>query len=189
MEETLPVPMTLSAGLETDSFDDLMREHQASVYRLLWCELRDADAAATLTQECFLRVYRSRGSFRGECSVRTWLMRVALNLARDHQRSRRQGFWRKLFSASSPEPDALASTIATSLPSPERMLIAKQELQRVMQTVSGLPERQRAAFLLRFVEELSLEEIATVMNVETGTVKAHLARGVAAVRATVRGRK
>jgi RNA polymerase sigma-70 factor, ECF subfamily len=189
MEDTLPVPMTFSAGVETDSFDDLMREHQASVYRLLWCQLRDADAAATLTQECFLRFYRTRGSFRGECSVRTWLMRIALNLARDHQRSRRQGFWHRLFSASSPDPDAIASTIAAPTPSPERTLIARQELQRVMQTVSSLPERQRAAFLLRFVEELSLDEIAAVMNVETGTVKAHLARGVATVRQSMRGRK
>jgi RNA polymerase sigma-70 factor (ECF subfamily) len=189
MEDTLPVTMTFSAGLETDSFDDLVREHQASVYRLLWCELRDSDAAATLTQECFLRVYRSRASFRGECSVRTWLMRVALNLARDHQRSRRQGFWRKLFSASAPDPDAIAGTLAAPLPSPERTLIARQELQRVMQAVSSLPERQRTVFLLRFVEEFSLDEIAIAMSVEIGTVKAHLSRGVATVRQTMRGRK
>ena len=96
MEETLTVPVMSAAGWSAAEFDDIVREHQARIYRVLWCELRDDEAAATLTQDCFLKAYRGRAEFRGEASVSTWLVRIAVNLARDYQRNRRQGFWRRL---------------------------------------------------------------------------------------------
>ena len=96
MEETLTVPAMSEAGWNAAEFDDLVREHQGRIYRVLWCELRDEEAAANLTQECFLKAYRGRAEFRGEAGVATWLVRIAVNLARDHQRSQRQKFWRRL---------------------------------------------------------------------------------------------
>ena len=58
MEETLTVPVMSNAGWSAAEFDEIVREHQARIYRVLWCELRDDEAAATLTQDCFLKAYR-----------------------------------------------------------------------------------------------------------------------------------
>ena len=78
------------------NFDEIIRLHQRRVYRVLYVLLRDADAADTLTQECFLRAYRKLETFRGECRIETWLLRIAVNLARDYGKNRRTSFWRRL---------------------------------------------------------------------------------------------
>ncbi len=168
--------------LGSDDFDVVVRAHQARIYRVLWCELRDQDAAATLTQECFLRAYQHRQRFRGEASVSTWLVRIALNLAQDYRRNRRQGFWRRLFGRESADFATEALKAADHAPSPERVLIAREELAEVMAVVQALSPQQRTAFLLRFVEEMSIEDIAQAMGLEQGTVKSHLARAVTALR-------
>ncbi|HEV8383868.1 MAG TPA: sigma factor, partial [Candidatus Acidoferrales bacterium] len=82
-----------TTGLRAEDFDEIVREHQQRIFRFLRSLLRDSDAADTLTQECFLRAYRKRASFRGEASVATWLTRIAINLATDYRRNRRCAFW------------------------------------------------------------------------------------------------
>jgi RNA polymerase sigma-70 factor (ECF subfamily) len=161
-------------------FEDMVRLHQQGIYRLLLTLVRDPEEAGNLTQECFLRAYNARGGFRGQASVRTWLGSIAVNLARDHAKNRRQSFWRHLFAPQEPAP--AAEQIAAPAPSPERVLLAREELAAVWGAVDKLPGNQRTAFLLRFVEEMSLEEIAQVMDIEVGTVKSHLARAVGALR-------
>jgi RNA polymerase sigma-70 factor (ECF subfamily) len=147
--------------------------------------LRDPDAADNLTQECFLKAYRRRGQFRGECSARTWLLRIAVNLARDHGKSRRLQFWRKLFARS--EEDGMLEQVTDPQASPERVLLAREELSAVRAAVAQLPGRQRAIFLLRFFEDMSIQEIAAAMALRPGTVKTHLFRAIAAVREGARG--
>src|SRR5438067_133425 len=76
-----------------DDFDRVMVEHQRRIFRVLLAITHDEDAAQTLTQECFLKAWRARHSFRGESPVGAWLLRIGVNLGRDHVRSRRAGFW------------------------------------------------------------------------------------------------
>ena len=76
-------------AIALEDLDAVMRAHQQHIYRVLVSLLRDPDAADTLTQDCFLRAYQNRDRFRGEASLRTWLVTIAVNLARDYQRSRR----------------------------------------------------------------------------------------------------
>jgi RNA polymerase sigma-70 factor (ECF subfamily) len=180
MEETLTVTAA-SAGWTASEFDGIVREHQSRIYRVLWCELRDEEAAATLTQDCFLKAYRARGDFRGESSVQTWLVRIAINLARDYQRSRRQSFWRRLLSSDAHEV-ATAELFEDSTPRADRALIAREQLARTLEAAKKLSPQQQTVFHLRFVEELSLEEIAAVMGIENGTVKSHLSRAINALR-------
>ena len=182
MEETLTVPVMSNAGWSAAEFDEIVREHQARIYRVLWCELRDEEAAATLTQDCFLKAYRGRAEFRGEASVSTWLVRIAINLARDYQRNRRQNFWLRLLSGNAREAELATETAADDAPRADRALLAREQLQRTMEAVKTLSPQQQTVFHLRFLEELSLEEIALVMNVEVGTVKSHLSRAVNALR-------
>jgi RNA polymerase sigma-70 factor (ECF subfamily) len=182
MEDILTMPVMSQAGWTAAEFDELVRQHQGRIYRTLWCELRDDEAAATLTQDCFLKAYRARAEFRGEASISTWLVRIAINLARDYQRNRRQSFWRRLLGGTSREA-ALATEMAVdNRPRADRALMAREELQRTMKAVKTLSRQQQTVFHLRFLEEFSLEEIAQIMGVEIGTVKSHLSRAVNALR-------
>lgn len=168
--------------IEAD-FEGIVRTHQRRIFRILLLQLRDRDAAETLTQECFLRAYRNWRAFRGEASVSTWLIRIALNLARDHARSRRLAFWRYLGRERAVESPATPGPVLPAPdPSPERCLLARERLTAVWAKVEQLPARQRTCFLLRYVEELPIGEIAETLQLEIGTVKAHLARAVGAVR-------
>jgi RNA polymerase sigma-70 factor (ECF subfamily) len=177
------VPTDTRRGVTPDAFDCLVIEHQRRIHRILLALLKDADAADTLTQECFLRAFDRSASFRGEASVGTWLVQIALNLARDHARSRRVAFWRRLIRVDeSRESATLAAGIRDPSPSLERTILARERLAAVQASVERLPHRQRACFLLRFVERMTLEEIAQATHLKVGTVKSHLARAVGAVR-------
>jgi len=166
-------------------FDEIVRRHQRRIYRVLYVLLGDADAADTLTQECFLRAYRKRESFRGECRIDTWLLRIAVNLAHDHRRNRRRSFWKRLVgldddSAQAPEH------VRDPRGSPERMVLAQRQLQAVWTAARDLPPQQRAIFLLRFAEDMTLVEISSVMGLRVGSVKTHLFRAMRTIRAVIK---
>lgn len=171
----------LSATIERstvsrESFDEIVRRHQKRVYRVVLLLLRDPDAADTITQESFLRAYRALPGFRGECRMETWLLRIAVNLVRDHGKSRRLSFWKKLAGLED------AQDYQAPQPSAERALLARAELQAVWDAVNTLSPQQRHIFLLRFVEELPLAEIASVLGLRIGSVKAQLFRALGHVR-------
>jgi RNA polymerase sigma-70 factor, ECF subfamily len=170
--------------LTAEDFDELVRRNQKRIFRLLMALLRDEDAADTLTQECFLKAYKSRSSFRGDSSVDTWVYRIAVNLARDYQRSKRQGFWKRMFSATpeTEEQAPLLETVPDGGADSERQLLAREEVEQVWYTVRRLSENQREVFVLRYAEDLSLEEIANTLEMQVGTVKSHLNRALTSVR-------
>jgi RNA polymerase sigma-70 factor, ECF subfamily len=167
-------------------FDEVVRQYQRKVYRVLLLMVKSPEDADNLTQECFLRAYTSMASFRGDCSIQTWLLRIAVNLARDDARNRRAGFWKRLLRLDDGSAVADDQEPASVKASPERGLIAQQELDAVWRAVAKLSARQREVFILRFAEELELKEIAEVLNLRTGTVKAQLFRAVTSVREQVR---
>lgn len=178
---TASTPEREEAGIA--DLETLMREQQRRVYRVLLSLVRDPDAADTLTQDCFLKAYRSREQFRGECSAQTWLLRIAVNLARDHARNRRLQFWRGLFTTRG--DDGAIPEPAHPQPSAERALLAREKLGKVWAAAEGLSMQQKTVFVLRFVEEMELEEIAEVTGLRMGTVKTHLFRAVGAIRREV----
>lgn len=178
-------PTLTSRTLTAEDFDELVLRNQKRIFRLLMSLLRDEDAADTLTQECFLKAYKNRASFRGESSVDTWLFRIAVNLARDYQRNRRQGFWKRLFSDARDDEDEtpILDTVADRRSTAEAQLLAREEVDKVWMAVKRLSPHQREVFVLRYAEDLSLDEIADTLELEIGTVKSHLSRALAVVRA------
>jgi RNA polymerase sigma-70 factor, ECF subfamily len=164
--------------IEQDDFDRIVLQNQKRIFRTLLFLVRDSDAAENLTQECFLRAFRMRDKFRGESGLTTWLVRIAVNLAYDHNRNRRWAFWRRLAGMDWINPTILVD----SRRSPEQAMIDSQSLNAVWSAVERLSDRQRTVFLLRFVEEMQLEEIAEAMDLKLGTVKSHLHRAIEAVR-------
>lgn len=177
--------LSLGAGERSTPLDDLesvVALYQSRVFRFLLATLRDRDAAETLTQETFLRAWSARGSFREDCSLATWLIRIALNLARDHTRTGRFRFWKHI-SASAVDVADVAGSVPDREETAERRLIAQQQVAEIWKTVDALSERQRTIFLLRFLEEMEIPEIASATGLPLGTVKSHLYRALAIVRA------
>jgi len=151
------------------------------VFRFLLASLRDRDTAETLMQETFLRAWTARDQFRGDCSAITWLTRIALNLVRDHTRTNRFRFWQNV-SRTAVQADDLAAHLPHPSSSTESSLIAHQQLALVWETVGKLSERQRTIFLLRFVEDLELADIAQITSLPISTVKTHLYRALGTIR-------
>jgi RNA polymerase sigma-70 factor (ECF subfamily) len=89
---------TASPHAAAQAFSMIAEIHRPRIFRFLLASSRDPDMADTLTQECFLKAHRNWLSFRNESSVLTWLMRIAINLQKDHWRSRRTQFWRAVTS-------------------------------------------------------------------------------------------
>jgi len=172
-----------NAAREATSIETLHALYGQRIFRFLLASIRDRDIAETLTQETFLRAWVARDQFRGDSSPVTWLTRIALNLLRDHTRTNRFRFWRHVASTA-----VQADDVAAHLPHPasstEDSLIAQQQLAIVWETVASLSERQRTIFLLRFVEELELSEIAQITALPISTVKTHLYRALATIRAS-----
>ncbi len=178
------VASAMDRASELTNFDAVVAEYWPRVYRFALVSLRDKSAAESLAQDCFLRAWKSRDKFRGDASVSTWLMQIAVNLIRDGIRNRRLQFWRRTTQASLEDLTA-NELLADGRSSPEKSAAARQQLASVWTATASLPERQRTVFLLRFVEEMDLLEIAAAMGLSEGTVKVHLFRALNAVRERV----
>ena len=153
----LPAPTVSDAG----GVEEWMRLYRGRVFRYILFATRDEDVAESLTQDCFLRAHTAQASFRGECAMSTWLMRIAVNLVRDHQRSMKLRFWRR---AAMLDASEMSDRLPDTQSSTEHRLIAQERVATVWRAVETLSERQRSIFLLRFVEELELPEIAEAMR-------------------------
>jgi len=178
--------MATADEIAAQEFSSLVASHRPQIFRFLLASTRDVDLAETLTQECFLKAHRNWGSFRGESSAMTWLMRIAINLQKDHWRNRRIQFWRRTRN-NSVDLDEASEWLPSGESSAEQGVLAKERVEQVWKAVEGLSERQRTVFLLRYVEEQDLSEIAQATGLREGTVKAHLSRALARVRTELGG--
>jgi RNA polymerase sigma-70 factor (ECF subfamily) len=187
METALPSAIGAAAqNITAEEFDAIVRRHQTRVHRFLLMLLRDPEEADNLTQECFLRAYQNRSSFRGESSLETWLLHIAANLARDHARNRKAGFWKRLLGLDGEGEDGAAQKVTSGEASPEQRLLAREDVRAVWEVANQLSQQQRAVFLLRFVEEMELTEIASALGLQVGSVKTHLFRAMQTVRGKLR---
>jgi RNA polymerase sigma-70 factor (ECF subfamily) len=173
---------------EISDFDSVVRQCWPRVFRFVLASIRDRDAAETLTQDCFLRAYQARHRFRGDASVNTWLMQIAINLVRDFARSRRIRFWQRVKDMAV-DCAELNDGLVSHCVSPEAHTVAKEQMEAVWSATGKLSDRQRTVFLLRFVEDMDLLEIANVMGLTEGAVKVHLFRAVHAVRERIGGKR
>jgi RNA polymerase sigma-70 factor, ECF subfamily len=169
------------AGLLDGDFDALVRVYRPRLFRFALASLRDSDAAQTVVQDTLLKAYQSRQSFRGDASEGTWLMQIAVNLIRDRIRSGRWRFWQRAGARSEQAAD-LGEALRDQARSPEQDLIIREKIAAVWEATKRLTEKQRTVFLLRYVEEMSVLEVAAATGMAEGTVKSHLARALETVR-------
>jgi RNA polymerase sigma-70 factor (ECF subfamily) len=172
-----------TSSVEIRSFDDVVQLYWARVFRFVLASVRDRAAAEDLTQDCFCKAYKGWKGFRGDSSVITWLMHIAVNVVRDFGRNQRLQFWRR---ARVIDPASAGEYLADRTVSPEANVVMQERLRAIWAAAAMMPSRQRTAFLLRFVEDMELHEIAVAMGVSEGSVKVHLFRAVHALRKTLR---
>jgi RNA polymerase sigma-70 factor, ECF subfamily len=164
---------------------ELVGEHQRMVVQLAMNLLGDRDEALDLSQEVFLRVFRTLHRFRGQSSLRTWIYRIAVNQARNRHR-----FWRRRHRADQVSLDEHVAQHgdfeSTDEATPDRLLAQKELAARLNDALERLPFDQRTAIVLREVDGLSYEEIAFSLGVAVGTVKSRLTRARQALRVDLR---
>ena len=174
-----------AAGDET-ACAELVTIHQRMVYGLGFTLLGNHDDALDLSQEVFLRVFRTLGRFRGQSALRTWIYRIVVNQARNRQR-----WWRRRRRAEQISLDEYVEKFG-DLESrhevlPDRLLASKETAAKIWQALDRLPFDQRTALILREVEGLRYEEIAYSLDVALGTVKSRLTRARQALREELLG--
>jgi RNA polymerase sigma-70 factor (ECF subfamily) len=156
------------------------------VYQLSLNLLSDHNEALDLSQEVFLRVFRTIHGFRGQSALRTWIYRIVVNQARNRQR-----WWRRRHRSQQVSLDDHINAHG-ELPapgnggSPDRILGQKQLAERIHTSLERLPFDQRTAIVLREIDGLSYEEIGFSLGIAVGTVKSRLARAREALRAQLR---
>jgi RNA polymerase sigma-70 factor, ECF subfamily len=165
---------------------DLVSIHQRMVYSLALHLLQDRDEALDLSQEVFLRVFRTLSSFRGQSALRTWIYRIVINQARNRQR-----WWRRRFRSSQVSLDdhlqQFGDVESKSDVLPDRLLASKETSTRIWQALDRLPFDQRTALILREIDGLRYDEIAFSLGVAVGTVKSRLTRARQTLRAELLG--
>jgi RNA polymerase sigma-70 factor (ECF subfamily) len=182
----LGVMSTASAkDLAAQDFADVVSRYRVHIFRFLLASTHDVELAENLTQDCFLKAHRNWARFRGESSPMTWLMRIAINVEKDHWRNRRLQFWRKTQN-SAVDLDEASEWLPSGERTAEEQMLAKEQVARVWRAVEDLSGRQKAVFLLRYVEDLELVEIARATGLSQGTVKAHLSRALSKIRTELR---
>lgn len=167
------------------AFEQLVARQASRLINLAYRLVGNRAEAEEIAQEGFLRLHRSLDSFRGDCSLSSYLYRIVSRLAIDHLR--REKLRRKLFFFRRLEDDFDPLELAADTgASPRDDLQFKETGQRLLAALDLLSARQRAVFVLRHQEGLSLKEIAATLSLEEGTVKAHLHRAVRALRAELK---
>ena len=171
-------PRTMS---ELDDIDELVRTHRGRILRFVTYSTGDPDLAETITQDTLLKAYTGRESFRGDCSVKTWLTGIAINVTRDHMRSAKFKFWKQAKSTAI-DVHEMASFIPAEGSSPEHQFLAKEKVRFLSKAIESLSQNQRTVFLMKFSEEIPVSEISEILGMPVNTVRTHLHRALTSVR-------
>jgi RNA polymerase sigma-70 factor (ECF subfamily) len=170
------------AAGDDSAFAELVAEHQRMVVQLAMNLLGDRDEAMDLSQDVFIRVFRTIGQFRGQSALRTWIYRIAVNQARNRHR-----FWRRRRRSDQVSLDAHVEAHGDfqcgAETGPDRILAQKELAARLKDALDALPFDQRTVVVLREVDGLSYDEIAFSLGVAVGTVKSRLTRARQTLRA------
>ena len=166
---------------ERNAFELLMRRHNRRLFRLARATLRNAEEAEDALQEAYIAAYRSIGQFRGDAALSTWLSRLVINecLGRMRKQSRRDNVIPITNAQDEKEFDAMATT---PIDSPETALMRVELRTLLERKLDALPENFRMVFVLRCVEELSVEETANCLDIPEATVRTRLFRAKSMLR-------
>ena len=176
----------VQVGVDLREFGSWMASEQRRIFLLCRRMLNDPDEADSATQDVFLKAYRalSKGEPKELDNPGKWVTRIAVNTCLDRLRSKAWKIWRR---RPSPEDESVILEMTPGGdPNAERQMFSQQIQRRLELALKKLSDRQRAVFSLRHYDAMALEDIADVLNLDTGTVKAHLFRAIAKLREDLR---
>jgi len=149
------------------AFEELVRRYRNDVFAVGYHFVRNREEAWDLSQEVFIKAHRALGRFRGDASLKTWLLRITANQCKDHLKKRRL--------ETVPFNDALAAgDRAQRVAGPSEALEAEELGQAILAAVDSLPHKHKTAIVLREFEGMSYQEMAQAMGCNIGTVMSRL---------------
>lgn len=186
-DQDLALVEELREGSER-AFDYLISVYQRPIYNFVFRLLEDPADAPDVTQEVFLKVFRNIREFRGECSLKTWIYRIAVNEASNLRRwfSRHRRHELSLDDAGNDRP-AVAATLVDPQETQYEQVLRHERMRVLEKALSQVKESFRVAVVLRDIEGLSYEEIAQILKVSIGTVKSRILRGREALKQRLLG--
>lgn len=171
------------------AFDELISAHQERVFNVAYRLMGNYEEALDLTQEVFLNCFRKIGSFKGDSALSTWLYRITVNTAKNRWKYQQSRGMKKTESIDSPNPEQ-DEKVLTELPSPNPgpsdVASGRETISRFEECLQKLPEEYREVLVLRYIEELSYEEIAEILRISLGTVKSRIHRARTELRDLMR---
>jgi RNA polymerase sigma-70 factor (ECF subfamily) len=177
--------LAIASGLkhqEAGLLDELIVRYQHRLLRYLLYLTSSRELAEDLFQEVWMRVLVRGGQFNGKARFDTWLFTIARNLVIDYRRKRTLASLDELFEGSSEDDRPMSFEISDSQPTPFDRFASLEDRQRVADALLSVDTLYREVLVLRFHEDLSLQEIASVTRAPLSTVKSRLYRGLAAIR-------
>ncbi|NLB51325.1 MAG: sigma-70 family RNA polymerase sigma factor [Syntrophomonadaceae bacterium] len=163
---------------DTLAFEKLILPYQNKIYVLAYRYMNNEEDAYDMTQEAFIKAFRSLRSFKGDSSFGTWIYRVATNVCLDELRRRK----RRIIALSLDEPlavkdgETVEKEIADNKPTQDIIIEQKEFSQYIQQLVSEMKPEHKNVIILRDMMQLSYEEIAVALDTSIGTVKSRLSR-------------
>jgi RNA polymerase sigma-70 factor (ECF subfamily) len=180
--EDAQIMLALSAG-NMAAFDVLVQKYRKPIIHFMYRMVHNEAVAEELAQEVFLRVYRSRATYRAEARFSTWLYRIATNLGVNHARDTRHE--RTAPTVYLDEPDTESGTtpdVADQTPSAESRLLRGERMAAIREHVMALPERQRMAVLMHKYEGMDYKQIGEVLKLSESATKSLLFRAYQTLR-------
>ena len=162
------------------AFDVLVARYQHKVIKLIMRYVRDQAEALDVAQEAFLKAYRALPRFRGDSAFYTWLYRISINTAKNHLVAARRRPLDYNLDLQDPDQYEMHGRLKT-VDTPEGNLLSEEIRETVNRAIEGLPEDLRTAIMLRELEGMSYEEIATAMECPVGTVRSRIFRAREAI--------
>ena len=165
---------------DKSAFDVLVVKYQHKVVNLIMRYVKDQAEALDVAQEAFLKAYRALPRFRGDSAFYTWLYRISINTAKNHLVAARRRPLDYDLDLQNPEQYDMQARLK-DVDTPEGSLLSEEIRETVNQAIENLPEDLRTAIMLRELEGMSYEEIATTMECPVGTVRSRIFRAREAI--------
>jgi len=167
---------------DVDAFEQLIEKYQKKVYNIALKMLGNKEDAYDMSQEVFIRVYRSIDKFKEQASLSTWIYKITTNACLDEIRRRKNRFTVSIDDDMELNDSKVKRQIEYDGPSPE-IIVEENELREIInKSIQQLPEQYRVVTILRDIQGFSYEEIANILDVPQGTVKSRINRARAMLR-------
>ncbi len=164
---------------DSKAFCELVERYKEKAVSIAYSFCANYEDAKDLSQEAFIKAFKSIGGFKVQSKFYTWFYRILVNICKDYLRRRKSNKFIKLsvkfrVKDGMAEPEDIFESVVSNTPNPGQKLVNKELGERLTKAISSLPPKQRMVFTLKNIHGLTLVRIAEITGVALGTVKAHL---------------